>query len=359
LSNTLKLVLITSTRWPYLRDIVDLMFLQSGLGYRFRYPRANVQPQLLQDPRKLIGRKGYLVHAQTSQNETGPDTIHEFLPVREATVKDAKLFGKFLWIYFEVGDWISFSRDKPTGKNEHHVTVYDAAPSESRDSLRLTLYEAPGLTLATIPDDQFGRLEEVMQNWIRIVDEMAKFPNHSGKKPAYLKMISIRAKECESPLLPVALSGYESGYEVKSDTDYLTETFQYNPHGVPLKPFPFRLIVDERRIVPLVNEVTVLGKYDFFTMYFRPSATLRTYGTFMKFQIDAETDMRLSVGMHVRVLRGFGQLLGAIAVAAGIALASLGREIGQGTITYSSALFSLVAALIGFVGLYYSGRPRD
>jgi hypothetical protein len=335
------------------------MFLQSGLGYRFRYSRTNVEPDLFLNPERLIGRKGYLIHAHTSENPKPPDTIHEFLPIREATVRDARAFGEFLWIYFEVGGWICYSRNEVADQNEHHLEVQDATPSDSRSFLKFTLYESAGLNLRTIADDPSGKSEEVMQNWIRIVKEMAKFPDHAQRKPSYLKMISIKAKECENLLLPVMLSDSERGYKIRSDTDYRIETFQYNPHGVPSKPFPFRLVVDEKRIIPLIGEATILGRYDFFTLYFRPSATLRSYGTILGFQVDTETDMKLSVRIHAKILRGFGQLLGAIAVAISIGFASLIKEIIQGTITGWSVLYGVGFAVLSFIGLFYSSRSRE
>jgi len=359
-----KLVLVTSTRWPYLRDIIDLMFLQSGLGYRFRYSRTYVQPALSENPKAMVGRTGYIVHVQTSENRPGPDgkarpdSIHEFLPVREATIRDVKPFGDFIWIYFEVGDWVSFVQQKRI-PNEHHQAVFDSTPPESRSSLSLTLYEASGLKLDTIPDRPSARSEDVTANWIRIVDNMARFPDHKSKKPTYLKLICVRAKDCANPVLPVSLTESESGYELRSDKDYRIEIFQYNDeifeHGVPPKPFPLKLVIDKERIVPLMDEATILGKYDFLTMHFRPSSTLRSYGTTMGIEVETQSEMRLTVKIHARVLRGLGQLVASIAVAGGIGLASL----ASGSFTSASYAIAAVASVLGFVGFYYGGRIRD
>jgi len=359
-----QLVLVTSTRWPYLRDIIDLMFLQSGLGYRFRYSRDYVQPSLFENPKAMVGRTGYVVHVHTSENLSGPhgkaprDSIHEFLPVREVTIRDVKPFGDFIWMYFEVGDWVYFTKQK-TIPNEHHQAVFDSIPPESRNSLFLTLYEAPGLKLDTIPDRLSVKSEDVTANWIRIVDNMARFPDHKSRKPTYLKLISVRAKDCTNPVFPVPLSESESGYELRSDKDYRMEIFQYNDeifaHGVPPKPFPLKLVIDKERIVPLVDEATIVGKYDFLTMHFRPSSTLRSYGTTMGVEVETESEMRLTVKIHARVLRGLGQLVASIAVAGGIGLASL----ASGSFTNASYAIAAVASLLGFVGFYYGGRIRD
>jgi len=139
------------------------------------------------------------------------------------------------------------------------------------------------------------------------------------------------------------------------DTEYQIEIFQYNSYGVPSKPFPVKLMVDEDRIVPLVGEATVLGEYDILAMSFRPSPTLRSYGTLLKFETFSESEMKLSIALYARVLRGWRQLMGALAVAAGIGLASLPSILPQGTITggWGWVLVS-VTALLGFIGFLWA-----
>ena len=216
MNNAPHLILVTSTRWPYLRDIVDLMFLQSGLGYRFRYRSKYVLPEFVESPEKIVDRKGYIVHAHTRRNPSPePDTILEFLPIREATIKEVKKFGEFIWLYFEVGDWVSYLKDDVQGLNEHHASVSNSTPAESRDSLRLTLYDASGLNLNTIADDPSGKSVEVTQNWIRIAKQMAKFEPHKSRKPTYLKLASIKAPNCRNPVVPRTFSKTERGYEFR------------------------------------------------------------------------------------------------------------------------------------------------
>ena len=351
------LVLVTSTRVPYLRDIIDLMFLQSGSGYRFRYSRKYVQPKLFQDPRMLVGRRGYVVHANTSQSVQGPDTIHEFLPVREVTIRDVKLFGEFIWVYFQVGNWIVFSEQNEV-PNEYHQVVLNSTPLQSQKLLSLTLYEASGLNLSTIADDPSVSPEQVTENWIRIANHMARFPDHKSRKPTYLKLIAVRTKDCANPVLPKAFSETESGYEFRSDKDYRMEIFQYNEYGVPAEPFSLKLEVDRDRIIPLADEATILGRYDFLTLHFRPSATLRSYGTILGVQVDTKNDMKLSVRLHARILRGLGQIVGSIAVAGSIGLASLAPGLASGTTTNISYFIAGMTALVGFIGFYYWGRTK-
>jgi len=114
-------------------------------------------------------------------------------------------------------------------------------------------------------------------------------------------------------------------------------------------------MVDEDRIVPLVGEATVLGEYDILAMSFRPSPTLRSYGTLLKFETFSESEMKLSIALYARVLRGWRQLMGALAVAAGIGLASLPSILPQGTITggWGWVLVS-VTALLGFIGFLWA-----
>jgi len=143
------------------------------------------------------------------------------------------------------------------------------------------------------------------------------------------------------------------------DTEYQIEIFQYNSYGVPSKPFPVKLMVDEDRIVPLVGEATVLGEYDILAMSFRPSPTLRSYGTLLKFETFSESEMKLSVTLYAKVKRGWRQLAAALAVAAGIGLASSVSTLGQGTLGLVVALaLGFSATVLGFIGFYWSG-PRD
>ena len=360
LNDAPNLILITSTRWPYLRDIVDIMFLQSGLGYRFRYRCNYVSPEFIENPEKLVNRKGYIVHAHTRQNPSPePDTIFEFLPIREATIKEVKQFGEFIWLYFEVGDWVSYLKDDVQSLNEHHASIFNSTPERCRNSLCMTLYEAPGLSLDTITDYPPGQLAEVTANWIRIAKQMARFEPHKNVKPTYFKLISIKAANCENPTMPKTFSETERGYEFKSDTDYRIEIFQYYPHGVPSKPFPLRLVVDEKRVVSLVGEAKVLGMYDLLVMSFRPSPTLRSYGTLLKFEANSESEVKLSITLYAKVKRGWRQLAAALAVAAGIGLASSVSTLGQGTLGLVVALaLGFSATVLGFIGFYWSG-PRD
>jgi len=326
--------------------MLDLMFLQSGLGYRFRYKREYVFPSL-QDPNKLIDRKGYIVHAHTKKNELKEkDDILEFLPIREVTIREVKDLGAFVWIYFELGDWITFSRDDQT-PNEHHTLLRSSTPAQSQDMLTLTLYESQNLVLDTTKDDPSGQRVEVIQNWVRIIKQMARFQPHKEKKPTYLKLMSVQAANCENAIEPVTFSKTERGYELRSDTDHKIQVFQYNPTGVPKEPFPLTLFVDEERIVPLVKDSTIWGEYDLLLMSLRPSATLRDYRTLLRFEPKLGEDMKLTVTIPVKVLKGFRLLVGPLSVAAAIALGSLMGVTKDASIQVALILIAFSVALIG------------
>jgi hypothetical protein len=327
------------------------MFLESNLGYRFRYKRKYIQPSLLDKSTSIIGRRGYIVHVNTSKN-TGkkPDTIHEFLPIREATIKEMRSFGEFVWIYFEVGNWISYSQER--SPNAYHNLVRQATPPQSSQALTLTMYEAPGLKLDTIRDDPSAQ-SVVTANWIRIVNQMARFPDHKSRLPTYLKMIAVRRKDCQNPIFPKAFSDTENGYEMSSDKDYRVEIFQYNEYGPPAKPFSLKIGVDENRITPVIDRAAIVGQYDFLALDIRPLPTLQSYEATLSFEVDLESDMKLDVRIPTRIKRGFGQIVGAIAIAAGFALATLAQVFAAGNTIY---LVAGLSALMGFIGFYYWGK---
>jgi hypothetical protein len=330
------------------------MFLQSGLGYRFRYSRGYIQHDL-DYQKSLINRHGYIVHADT--REKSPyDTIVEFLPIREVTIKEVRDLGAFVWIYFELGDWIFFSEDNQE-PNEYHPVIFDHTPVQSRDALTLTLYESSNLRLKTIDDDPSGKRVDVIQNWGRIVKHMARFEAHKERKATYLKLLSLKMTECENHATPKALSSdTERGYELKSDADYRIEVFQYSPHELPEAPdapFPLTLVVDEKRIVPLVKESTIWGKYDLLLMSLRPKATMRDYRTLLRFEPKQEDkDMKLTVTIPVRILKGWRRLLGALSVAGATTLVALANLIPEESFG-ARAMLACTAFVLAFLGLFY------
>jgi hypothetical protein len=198
--------------------------------------------------------------------------------------------------------------------------------------------------------------EIVTANWVRIVNQMARFPDHKANLPSYLKLISVRRKDCGNPIFPRTFSNSENGYELSSEKDYRLEIFQYNEYGPPAKPFSLKLEVDKDRITPVVDEEIIVGQYDFLALYVRPTATLRSYGTSLSLEVKVDSDMRLRVRIPARILRGLGQIVGSVAVAGSFALATLGQGLVSGTVTTNSIALAAIAALFGFLGFYYWGK---
>jgi len=378
------LILITSTVWPYLRDIVDVMFLQQGLEYRFRYTNHYIHPDILKRE-ELTGRNGFIVHIDAAErpheeyeteheNADKYDEIREFLPIREVTIREVQSLGDFIWVRFEVGAWVKFSEDRETQVNELHEAVEKSTPKESRSVLRFTMYEAPGLYLPTTSNSSEWS-HEVISNWIRIVKRMKEFQAHKARTPTYMKLTSVKSLASNQFLTPKLLEGGGRGYEFKSDKDHQLEIFQYTPHYRPdaliPKPFNLNLVIDEKRIIPLVGHANVIGKYDSLRLSFRPSPTIRDYGTVISFEQETGIDtdrlvngksgatsnvetsqrMDLSVELYAKVLRGWRQLVAAFGIAAGIVLAS--------TVSIGPALWLAItiplAVLFGVLGVYYGG----
>jgi hypothetical protein len=356
MSNDPPLVLVTSTRWPYLRDILDIMFLPSGMSYRFRYSPEYVSQAILENPLKLRNRKGYVIHANTTKRPEKFDEVHELLPIREITIRHVKQYGEFIWIHFELGNWVLYS-DGEARPNEHHLSVRNATPEESRDLLRLTLYEAPGLTMRTLADDCSGVSEEVIRNWMRIVKGMKEFQGHREYRPDYLKLACIRDAKCENSVTPTLISEFESGYAFRSGNDYRVEIVQFNLFGPPDEPYPLRLSVDHKRVVPLVTEATILGRYDSLTTSFRPTATLSSYRTTLRIEACSGSKMRLNVALHAKILTSWKRLASAAWVAIGIGVSAIVPSLSPGS-TVNYALIGGLLAVAGFISLIWSGE-RD
>lgn len=236
------------------------------------------------------------------------------------------------------------------------------------------MYEGSGLVLPTTG----GASEwtpEVISNWIRIVRRMKEFPAHKTRTPTYMKLTSVKVLASDQRLTPKLLEGQDRGYEFRSDKDHQLEIFQYTPHYSPHalapKPFNLNLVVDEGRITPLVGHAPVIGRYDSLRLSFRPSPTLRDYGTVLAFEVEARKEadpltkentgadqdeatnqgMELSVELYAKVLRGWRQLIGAIGISVGIALASAVSIIPTPWLAVAIPL----AGLFGFLGVYYGG----
>jgi hypothetical protein len=332
------------------------MFLPSHLTYRFRYSPFYVPSEFFADPTGLTNRKGYIVHANTRKRPHLKDVLMEFLPIREVTIRTAKQFGEFLWLQFELGDWVIYKDPSDRRPNEHHKMLRDVTPKRSRNIVTLTLYEAPTLKLETLSDDPSGASERVASNWMRIVNRMEAFEGHKKYKPTYLKLVALRNTTCESAVIPGLISGLDSGYNLRSGNDYRLEVLEYSPYRVPDKPFPMKLKVDENRIVPLVDEATIFGGYDFLLTTFRPVATLSPYRTILHVQVESTNKMKVTVDLHAKILRSWRRVISAIFVAVGIGLSTVAPSIAEGHLTVDFALVGTLVAVAGFISLLWSGE---
>jgi hypothetical protein len=313
------LFLLSSTNDPYIRDVLDLLFLPSGIEYRFRYHRQWV-PDEFQKKEKLMsfsGAEGFVVHIDTKKHHEDlhhgePDTyeIREFIPIRKVRIREAKFFGAFVWVSFTLGDWVHFREEARTDvPNEHHETFRRASPPESQSQVTKIFYEVEHFKVETIPDDFSGESAEMISNWFRIVSHVSKLEAHKDKQSIFMKLWRI-AESGTAYVEPAELPGGFTGYFLNSGKHYFVDVMQFFPYRSLETPFQFTVRTDSKVVRELKPADTVQGKYDLLRMIIQCEHIDRDENSFMHFLApDQDEHMMISNLIHIRVRRSLTRLL--------------------------------------------------
>jgi hypothetical protein len=260
--------LLTSTQEPYLRDALDLMFYPSGVEYRFRYDKKWLSPELKssdgrisnENVKKLVGMKALLIFILT-EKKNDQYLIHEFLPIREATIHDAKPLGEFLWLGFILGDWVVYHQESLEGEvNEHNEALKSHIPKNSREVVKQLVIFAEKPDVETIPEEFTGGSEDVLNNWTIIAGHMSRFSRVLKQKLIFTKLVSLREIDNNAPICAKLIDSNQRGFELKAGRSYSMDIAEYC--GQKVEPFEIKIKTQEDKIAPIIDRVEVRGKYD-------------------------------------------------------------------------------------------------
>ena len=274
--NNRTLVMLTSTRDPYINDILDLLFLPSGSVYRFRY-RQKWLPEHFRNPEivdEINDIECLLVHIDVGPQTNGNYPLREFIPVRKSKILEVKYLEEILWISFELGDWIKYEKNNENGVNEHHDAIKKITPNGSKEKVGDILYIVEQLDLKYISDTYDDDNSHMIQNWFRIVDHIKKLLDHKRLKSIFLKLISIKNLNSGDILKPIRINKVVlnkkiiSEYEYKSDSEYLIELLQYYPNS-DITPFLYKLNLDDKKFIGLKVNEKIQGRYDVLRFIFK------------------------------------------------------------------------------------------
>lgn len=319
--------LLTSTAFPYIKDALDLLFLPSGVHYRFRYRRELVPDEFFTEDgiKELKGKKAILIHVHTCKEEEDRYRILEFIPLREGKIDNVRNMGEFLWIQFVLGDWIIYHKEPKTGEvNEFHELFKRQIPGEYHDFLKHIMFFVEGFKVKTIQDDPTGEKEDVLQNWTLMVKHVSKIESHQDS--IFIKILSIKDINTRKSVPAKLLDTHVSGYELESSKVYIIDFVQYYPRETEIKPFYMNIVTPDV-IIPIKGEAEIKGKYDLLNFLINTKSVEKTINTFIEFKalskeknVISETFFNIRIkGQRLKVvllllLFGLGIMLEEIAI---------------------------------------------
>jgi len=289
-----EVFLLTSTAFPYIKDALDLLFLPSGVHYRFRYRRAWVPPEFLtkEGAKKLNGTKAIIVHIHTKKESEEAYKILEYIPLREAKIDEVKVLGEFLWIGFVLGDWVHYhNATKAEELNEYHESFKRRVPKDYREYVSKIIFFVDNFDIETVPDDPTGENEDIIKNWTQMATHIGNLEPH--KDSIFTKILSIQDMNTRESISPTLFDEHITGYQLRGGRVYSIDVAQYYPGKEKITPFDLNLITSGA-IRPIKGEAEIKGKYDILNFIFDCRSTEKTLNTFMAFRVVQRTEYMIS-----------------------------------------------------------------
>lgn len=266
-----QVILLSSTEDPYFRDILDLMFYPSSINYRFRYQRRWVSNDLKLANGELSKAKvdllcdkvAILTHILT-EKKNGNYIIKEFLPIRKASIKEAKIIGDFLWINFTLGDWIYYNQNSSENEpNEYHEVLKSHVNSKTMNIEGHLISITQKLNIATIPDTSEIENTNMLHNWSRIANHVSRFSKlrrDSNHEVVFMKFVRIKNTTDDKILKVKAINSDKQGFALEAEHSYAVEIVEYTDQKI--EPFGLEMLTQEEAVSPKTETTEIRGKYD-------------------------------------------------------------------------------------------------
>lgn len=307
--------LLTSTTFPYIKDALDLLFLPSGVHYRFRYKKKWLPNEFLtkEGAQRLQGKRAIIIHINTRKENKQVYRILEFIPIREAKIDSVRVLGEFLWVRFTLGDWIYYHKATRSGElNEFHELLKRQVPEDSRKFVKKIMFFVKKFRIETIPDDPSGQNDEVIKNWTLIASHIGKLDAHQNS--IFTKILSIKDMNTRESISPMSLDTHITGYQLKAGRVYSIYVAQYYPGEKEITPFNLNLVASTA-MAPIKGEAEIKGKYDLLHFIVNCTSSTKTANTFMAFRVLPRQQYLISEPFfNIRIKGEWGKLASSLLI---------------------------------------------
>ncbi len=341
-----QLLLHTSTGWPYLKDILDILFLPTNYEYRFRYNIRWMCEDLKAVAKltPLIGSEGVIVH--TDIRKIGHDLyeILHFVPIRKVIITDIKHLDEFVWISMKLGDWVKFTEN-------NHNKIRQATPPRYQNYIKSTCYLVDDINFDYIDDTD----QESISNWYKMVKLIQTFSAHKSRKSIFLKMLKFVKMGCNNKVLIKPVNGAnkndntERFFTLSSGTDYKMEILQHYPFD-NIDELKIHFNTHSDKIVAFPPYASIHGKYDVLKFLFHTRGDPNTTYTYLNLELDSSDHLISKIPINLKIQ---GSYAGYILIIAVILIALF---LSDGDFSTTSILRKLAASVFLTIATKYVYR---
>jgi len=292
-----KLLLHTSTGWPYVKDILDILFLPSGYEYRFRYRRKWVCEKLIDEGlQKIVNKEGIIIHTDVSKREEGLYDINDYTPIRRVIIKEIRDLDQFIWVSMKLGDWVLHEET-----NSEKIT--NATPNKYREHVSSTFYRADQLDFNYIDDDS----EISISNWYSIVSKIKNYQTHIDHKSIFLKMINFTKLDCDNAV--DINSNSDCFFSLVSGSDYKMEILQHYPNDDLFQDLKIKFNTEMDKITAFPPQTSIHGKYDVLKFLFHTKGNPYRVFSYLNLDLNSDQHMITSIPLNFKIEGSFVSLL--------------------------------------------------
>src|SRR5579875_125269 len=358
---TQVLCMMTSTRSQYLGDTLDLLSYPSGTDYRFRYDLKYVHSNILNKKiESLVGQTSILIHVHTKEVEGRSDQVLEFIPIRKATVVEAKNLGDFIQIRFTLDNWFVYEKSSDcVTLNSYHEKIKNSMPIKSKDEFIYgCLFADEFSNDAGISEDLSGNYEKVASNWSKLISHIAKLTPHENS--IFLKLLEIKNINNNVKIKPKEFDGVR-GFELLSDKTYQIEILQRSKKPL-IPPLTLEISTNPDDINIIKENELIQGRYDILKFIISTEDFARKQNSF--FMINLEKENLVFRSSHsfynIKIKPRMRKIsLSFLILVGGLVLSALGTTLtGYTHIEGLSVAVPLAGAFISFFGAYMMPKKK-
>ena len=335
--------LITSD--TYKDDILNLLCLEKGMRYRFRYREEWIPMEFFERDNQgrekylgLVGKNGLVIFFDISKRE--------FFPIMRVVIHQVEKLGDILHVEFTVSELIRYGIEDE-GVNEYHSLIQKCIPKEYISGMPWALKKF--ILLTNIPINEIVTNDDLI-SWSRILHKIW----HLGafKKSLFLKILKIIDSK-GTVLRPQEVSSKtkEVGYVLSSSEIYKLEILQRAKDDFPtFDPFKLKLLFVGDHIITIKESAMIVGKYDKLGLTLRTKWRKSDTISIIGLRSDKKVDIDLpEVYIPLKIKKDIVKLAGSVfTIITGCLVAA-----SSGYIPQLLGLSEALSPLLGFLGAVF------